>query len=86
MEVDLNAEIVRTKNVSWSVNLNFTHNSNKVTSIPDENRTNSVDGKPGYVSGWHYVGEDCPINTWYLRKYAGVSHGCGADGIAGGGR
>jgi len=76
VEVDLNAEIVRTKNVSWSINLNLTHNSNKVTSIPDENRTNSVDGKPGYVSGWHYVGEDCPINTWYLRKYAGVS----ADG------
>lgn len=73
VEVDLNAEIVRTKNVSWSINLNLTHNSNKVTSIPDENRTNSVDGKPGYVNKWYYVGEDCPINTWYLQKYAGVS-------------
>lgn len=73
VELNLTGEIIRMKNFNWSVNVNLTHNKNEVTYIPEENRINSVDGRPGYVSGYHYVGEGCPINTWYLRKYAGVS-------------
>lgn len=72
-EVDLTGQLVRMKNFDWSINLNVTKNTNRVTYIPEENAVNSVDGKAGYVSGWHYVGEDCPINTWYLHKYAGVN-------------
>lgn len=73
IEIDLTGEVIRTKDVTWSLNLNLTHNKNEVTYIPESNKQNSVDGKDGYVSGWHYVGEGCPINTWYMLKYAGVS-------------
>lgn len=72
-EIDLTGVPVRMKDFEWSLNLNITKNTNKVTYIPEENAVNSVDGKSGYVSGYHYVGEDCPINTWYLHKYAGVN-------------
>lgn len=73
VEIDLTGEVIKTKNLCWSLNANLTHNRNEVTYIPDENCVNVVDGKPGYTDGYHYIGEGCPINTWYLKKYAGVN-------------
>ena len=72
IEVALNSNIMRRKNLSWDAYLNFTHYVNKVISIPEKNRTETVAGHPGFISGSSYVGEGLPINTFYLKKYAGV--------------
>lgn len=72
IEVALNGNIMRRKNFSWDAYLNFTHYVNKVISIPEKNRTDVVDGHAGFVSGSSYIGEGLPINTFYLKKYAGV--------------
>ena len=63
---------MRRKNFSWDAYLNFTHYVNKVLSIPEKNRTETVGGHPGFISGASYVGEGLPLNTFYLKKYAGV--------------
>ena len=73
IEVALNGNIMRRKNFSWDAYLNFTHYVNKIVSIPEKNRTDSVEGHPGFISGSSYVGEGLPINTFYLKKYAGVN-------------
>ena len=73
IEVAFNGNIVRRKNFRWDAYLNFTHYVNKIVSIPEKNRTDSVEGHPGFISGSSYVGEGLPINTFYLKQYAGVS-------------
>lgn len=73
IEVALNGNIIRRKNFSWDAYLNFTHYTNKIVSIPEKNIVDTVDGHPGFISGASYVGEGLPINTFYLKKYAGVN-------------
>ena len=73
IEVAFNGNIMRRKNFRWDAYLNFTHYVNKIVSIPEKNRTDSVEGHPGFISGSRYVGEGLPINTFYLKKYAGVN-------------
>ena len=73
IEVALNGNIMRRKNFSWDAYLNFTHYTNKIVSIPEKNIVDTVDGHPGFISGSSYVGEGLPINTFYLKKYAGVN-------------
>ena len=72
IEVALSGNIMRRKDFSWDAYLNFTHYVNKIVSIPEKNRTSVVEGHAGFVSGASYVGEGLPINTFYLKKYAGV--------------
>ena len=73
IEVAFTGNIMRRKNFNWNAYLNFTHYVNKIVSIPEKNRTDSVEGHPGFISGSRYVGEGLPINTFYLKKYAGVN-------------
>ena len=72
IEVALNGNIMRSKNFRWDAYMNFTHYVNRIVSIPEKNRIENVDGHPGFISGSSYVGEGLPINTFYLKKYAGV--------------
>ena len=72
IEVALSGNIMRRKDFSWDAYLNFTHYANRIVSIPEKNRTAVVDGHAGFVSGASYVGEGLPINTFYLKKFAGV--------------
>lgn len=72
VELTLDGDIIRTKDLVWSLNLNLSHNRNRVTSLPQENRTATIDGSEGYISSWHFVGEGLPVNTWYMHKYVGV--------------
>ena len=73
IEIELNADIIRTKALTWSVNFNATHYKNEITYIADElKKNNCVDGHAGYTSSVNFVGEGLPLYTWYLKKYAGV--------------
>lgn len=72
IEVSLDGDIIRTKDWTWSANVNFTHYKNKVTRLPEERKTLVADGVRGYNSGWHFVGEGISLYSFYTYKYAGV--------------
>jgi hypothetical protein len=44
-----------------------------VTYLPEESSLYTLEGHPGFLNGYFYVGEDLPVSTWYLKKYAGVN-------------
>ena len=72
IELDVAYDAIRTKDLTWSVNLNATHYKNKITYLHEDNKTNMLGGHPGYVSSTQFYGEGLPIYTWRLKKYAGV--------------
>ena len=72
VEFSLSGNILRRKNLSWDAYLNLTHYTNRILSIPVEHKTTSVEGHDGFISGARYVGEGLPLNTFYLKSYAGV--------------
>jgi TonB-linked SusC/RagA family outer membrane protein len=73
LEITLNGTAVRTKFIDWSLNLNATVNKQKVTYIPDSNKSLTVDGYSGFQQGNDYfIGEGLPLGTFYVPLYAGV--------------
>ncbi len=63
-EITLNGEIIRKKDLVWSVSVNYTSNNNKVNSlisdnIPSSNSTRLVIGQP--------------LNTFFLVRWAGIN-------------
>ena len=73
VEVELNGDIIRTKDVTWNLSLNLSWQRNRVVSLPSETAQYSVDGHAGYLYGEYYIGEGLPLYTWYMKKFAGVS-------------
>ena len=73
VEIDLHYTPIKRKDLVWTINLNMTHYKNRITYLPDEKKTLEVDGYRGYMNGSRFYGQDLPINTWYLRRFAGVS-------------
>ncbi len=73
IEIELNFTPIRTDRLQWDINLNMTHLRNKITMLPEERRTKEVEGYYGYVSGTNFYGEDLPMYTFYMKKYAGVN-------------
>ena len=72
IEVVLNGDIIRTKNVVWSVNANLTWVKNKILSLPDSRKDITVDGHAGFISGNVFVAEGLSLNTYYMPTSAGV--------------
>lgn len=71
-EFDLDGAPIKTKDLEWRINLNLTTYGNKITRLPEERRTMTVDGISGFSSGNYFYGEGKSIYTWYMPKYAGV--------------
>jgi TonB-linked SusC/RagA family outer membrane protein len=80
-ELDVNGDVIRTKDFVWNVNFNVTKVSNKILFLPAERKTLSVEGYDGYTWAENrfaypsvfFIGEDIPLYTFYGRKYAGVN-------------
>ena len=72
VELSTNLNIMRKQNLNWDFYLNFTHYTNKITMLPEERKTRTVEGYKGYANGTSFVGEGLPLNTFYMYKYAGV--------------
>lgn len=77
IEFSVNGGIMKRRNFTWDAYLNFTHYTNRILSIPGEHKTTVVDGHEGFISGSRYVGEGLPLNTFYLKSYAGVNRETG---------
>ena len=71
IEFEINADLVKTENVLWSLSINGTHYKNKVTrlpsDIPDE----------GYATGDYFREEGQPLYTFYLYEWKGVDPATG---------
>lgn len=74
LEIDLAATLLKTKQISWDVNMNATTYRNRITKLAAPLKADLiVDGHPGYSDGTKLFAEGLPIYTWYLPRYAGVS-------------
>ena len=73
VELALNGVIFNKKNFYWDVNANATHYTNKITMLPEERKTREIEGYKGYASGNKFVAEGLPLNTFLMKKYAGVN-------------
>ena len=76
-EIDLGVNIIRNKNVDWSVNFNLATNKNKITSIPADNKVTSyydLEGNKydGYATGSMFRYEGSNVYGWRLKEYAGI--------------
>ncbi len=72
VEVELEGDIISSRNFTWTVGMNLTWERNRVTYLPDDKKLREVDGVKGYTSSYTFYGEGIPVYTWYLKKYAGV--------------
>ena len=77
IEVVLNGDIFRTKNVTWSISANLTWVKNKVLSLPESRKDYQVNGHWGFISGSTFLAEGLPLNTLYIYDYAGVNQETG---------
>ena len=72
IELSANIGLYKNRNVNWSAYFNLTHYTTKITMLPGDKKTTTVEGYEGYANGTRYVGEGLPLNTFYMPKYAGV--------------
>lgn len=72
VEFELNATPIRTRKVNWNISFNISHNQNRIVYLNEDNKGTTMDGYRGYTSGYKFVGEGLPLNTWRIKRYAGV--------------
>lgn len=72
IEFELYGDVVRTKNISLSLNLNGTTFRNEITRLPEERKNLCIDGHNGFASGNYYIGEGLSRYTFYTKEFAGV--------------
>ena len=77
VEFAINGVPVRTKDIEWNIYVNATHYTNKVVRLPEERKTVEMEGYKGYANGNKFIGEGLPLNTFKMRKYAGVDQESG---------
>ena len=77
IEMSANIGLYRNENINWNFYVNLTHYTNKITMLPEDKKTVSVEGYEGYANGSRFVGEGLPLNTFYMPKYAGVNQETG---------
>jgi len=78
-ELDLNYNVLKTKNINWDLHLNFSTLKNRITKLADDKKVSKVygtDGKAyeGYADPDYnfYITEGQSIYTWYFKDFAGV--------------
>jgi TonB-linked SusC/RagA family outer membrane protein len=73
VEVDLEGQIIKNNDMEWSVNANITYYKNKISYLPEERKSMTVDGVSGFSSGNYFYGEGAPLYTFHMPRYAGVN-------------
>ena len=73
VEIVLNGDIIRTRDVVWSVNANFTYVKNKVLKLPESRKDRTIDGHDGFISGSSFIAEGLSLGTPLMPTYAGVA-------------
>ena len=76
IEVELSADLIRTRNLTWTFGVNLTHVRNKVLKLPDVRKdaiVKEITGYEGFISGSQVIAEGLPMYTWFLPEYRGVT-------------
>lgn len=68
VELELNANPIRTKDINWTISFNLAHNSTKILSLPEQKTL----AYGGYVNGNCWYAEDKPMYNFLMASYAGV--------------
>jgi TonB-linked SusC/RagA family outer membrane protein len=73
IEIDVHANVINTRDLSWSLYANVTTNHNEVTELAEARKTwqDNLQGK-GYSSGSYFYMEGESRYSYYTRRYAGV--------------
>jgi TonB-linked SusC/RagA family outer membrane protein len=69
IEVELNADIIRTKDFAWNLGGNFSTLKNEVTKLPLDGNGDPIELTT--ATRWRAV-EGYELNAWYMREWAGV--------------
>ena len=69
IEFTVNATPYQTRDFSWDISFNITHNKNAMEQLPPS--------QPIIINGNFIVTKGYDINTWYLRQWAGVDPATG---------
>ena len=69
IELTLNGEIIRTKDFSWSIFANLSHNSSKILKLPEQKVTENG----GFFESPYWYAEGEPLNNYMTYAYAGVN-------------
>lgn len=77
-ELELGANIISNKNVTWDVNLNASTLKNRITLLHEDNQNASLydaDGKEykGTNYGSFFISEGVSIYTWRQKEFAGIA-------------
>ena len=70
IEIEINGDIIRNKNIRWNASLNLTHYKNQLTRLPVSKPAELY--PDGYQDGnyWRKLGGS--LYDWYMYEYAGV--------------
>ena len=71
-EAEFNVTPIKMQDFTWDIRLNMTHYKNKIVYLPEERKTMEVEGFGGYSSGNYFYGEDLPLYTFRMQKFAGI--------------
>jgi len=73
VEIELAGDVIRTKDITWTISANGSFQKNRITKIVDKLKNKNEDGHPGYSNGSYYYGEGLPLYSWYMPRYAGLT-------------
>ncbi|MFD1769722.1 SusC/RagA family TonB-linked outer membrane protein [Sphingobacterium suaedae] len=82
IELSIGGDIVRSENWLWSLDLNIGHNVNKLTNLyPTRNSDGTYSVKPVFIgdgsniagSAQYVLEPGRPVDTYYLKEWAGVN-------------
>jgi TonB-linked SusC/RagA family outer membrane protein len=82
LEIDLSANIFRTRDFSWDVNLNLSTIKNRITKLHPDKKTSTLydadlNEYNGYSTGNFFISEGTSLYTWRFKEYAGVDQTTG---------
>lgn len=71
IEMELDFDIIRTKDFSWNAGINFAHIRNKILSLPEENREDGIFSSVG--GNYTKLVEGGSVYDIYLPEFAGIN-------------
>lgn len=71
VEMEIDVDLVRTRDFSWNIGVNFSHVKNKVLSLPEENRKEGIFSQVG--GNYTKLVEGGSVYDIYLPEFAGIN-------------
>ena len=72
VEISLSADLIRTKDITWSVFGNLAHNKNKIVKLPESKMVDPDNGIRGFTESSLWFEEGGSMYTAFRAKFAGL--------------